>query len=220
MKRFINISKTFFCILVVLILAASVSFSAFAAEPKSGSYKDFIYTVSDSGKITITAYTGEAEHVVIPNVIDEKKVVYIGSASFSDNEKINYVTIPENVAAIDENAFSGCTNLERVMIPRSMETIKSNAFAGCTNLDKVFYCGTEYSWEKMDVPMLGNSYLLSCEFDFECQNSENIANNFPVTLFVWIIVGVVAVCLVIGTVAFIRFRKGGNNTPKKDNSNE
>lgn len=213
MKRFHNTSKVLLCVFMMLILVASLSFSV-SADTKTGTYQNFLYSIADSGKITITAYTGEETNIVIPKEIEGKKVSYIGSGAFIDNAKLKYVTIPENIVAIDEYAFSGCTSLERVMIPRSMETIKSNSFEGCANLSKVFYCGTEYSWEKIDIPMLGNSYLISSDFDFDCSNSENIANKFPVTLFVWIIVGVVVVCLGIGTVAFIRFRKGDKQISK------
>ena len=214
MKRFKTITKTFVCSLIMLLIVSSLCATAFAVEPTSGTYKDFLYNIESSGKITITGYSGEDANVTIPAEINKQKVAYIGSGAFIDNTKIKYVTIPESIVAIDEYAFSGCTALERVMIPRSMETIKSTAFEGCAALDKVFYCGTEYSWDKMEIPMLGNSYLLSAELNFDCNGSENIANNFPVTLFVWIIVGVVGAGLAVGTVTYIRLKKGGK---KQDN---
>ena len=215
MKKFINAKRTLLSFFVVLLLLFSVCGSAFAVEPASGTYMDFAYTVESSDKVTINSYTGEETHVVIPGTINGKTVAYIAREAFKDNTTLKHLTISDNIVAIDKDAFSGCTSLERVLIPKSMETIKSNAFEGCSSLEKVYYCGTEFSWQKLDVPMLGNSDLLSAKIKFECSSDTNIANNFPVAAFVWIIVGVVVVGIGAGTFTYLRIRKNSKKTKKK-----
>jgi len=97
---------------------------------------EYTYTVFD-GKATITGYTGSAEVLNIPSVIDQYPVVAIGALAFWNNDFIKRVVIPSSVTLIDRAAFLYCTALTSVVIPSSVAKIVYNAFIGCTALTSV-----------------------------------------------------------------------------------
>ncbi|MDD4839523.1 MAG: leucine-rich repeat protein [Clostridia bacterium] len=72
---------------------------------------DFEYEVNESGNLTITGINIDEEDVIIPNIIDGKRVVAIGERAFEGNTDIRNVTIPSSVTSIEDNAFSNCTSL-------------------------------------------------------------------------------------------------------------
>ncbi len=73
--------------------------------------------------VVITSYTGTSSQVKIPKSIDGRKVIAIGSNSFSENSQITSVTIPDSVQFIDAYAFDDCDQLKTVYIPASVEEI-------------------------------------------------------------------------------------------------
>ena len=98
-------------------------------------YGDFEYEVSGSS-VTITRYTGSDEELVIPSVIDGKKVKKIGAYSFSYRRSLKNVTIPNTVTSIGEWAFYN-SGLTSVVIPDSVTSIDQIAFCDCFKLASV-----------------------------------------------------------------------------------
>ena len=92
---------------------------------------------SDSEKITITKYNGNLAEVIVPAVIDGKKVVNISSNAFSWCSSIVSLTVSEGVMSIGENVFSNCKKLSVVKLPESLESIGKNTFENCTSIERL-----------------------------------------------------------------------------------
>lgn len=76
--------------------------------------------------------------IVIPDSVYE-----IGGGAFSNNDNIQYITLPtnDNFNVVSSSCFQGCSNLENIKIPNSVTTIKDYAFYGCNDL-KTIYIGS------------------------------------------------------------------------------
>lgn len=96
---------------------------------------EYKYT-EENGKITITAYTGSAIDLSIPQRIDGMPVVAIGDEAFRGMQ-IRSVVIPSGVKEIGWFAFSACTVLESVTLPSSVTSIGYGAFDYCPKNLKV-----------------------------------------------------------------------------------
>lgn len=97
----------------------------------------FIYTLED-GKATVTGFTGDDKHIVIPARIDGFEVYKIAANAFEDYA-LKSVIISEGVEVIDWFAFYRCSSLESVTIPSSVRRIGHSAFEGCSTRFTV-YC--------------------------------------------------------------------------------
>ena len=106
--------------------------SAFALQ--SG---DYTYSVSGNDTITITGYTGSGGTVEIPNTIDSKPVISIGSSAFEHYTGLTSVIIPDSVTSIGSYAFYHCTGLTSISIGSGVTNIDTYAFSGCTGLTSV-----------------------------------------------------------------------------------
>ena len=95
---------------------------------------DFTSRVLSDGTIEITGYTGDQTRVVIPHVINGKKVVSIGEEAFYSYESLESIIIPKGIVSIGDRAFYGCTNLQSVIIPDGVERIGVAAFIWCFKL--------------------------------------------------------------------------------------
>jgi hypothetical protein len=124
-------------------VAYDYNFSAFIVVDDSipDPAEDYTYEENEDGTITITAYTGSAEELIIPSEIDGKAVAEIGHDLFDfvngGNKTIKKITIPSSVKKIDEGAFVWAESLEEVYIEDGVEDIGENAFAGCQKLKKI-----------------------------------------------------------------------------------
>lgn len=92
----------------------------------------FTVTTND-GAITITGYSGGAEAVIIPAMIDGHPVVAIGQEAFAFTD-VAGVTIPDSITSIGYEAFDACTNLSAVTMPNSITNIAQYAFFRCSAL--------------------------------------------------------------------------------------
>jgi len=128
---------------------------------------DFTYTTNNN-EITITGYVGAGGQVNIPPTIDGWPVRVLTAGSFSYNDDIINVVVPDSVAEIGsgvgDGTFRACHNLETVLLgngvtnilapsfyntvklgtvvfPASLEHIGSYAFYVCTNLASVYFKG-------------------------------------------------------------------------------
>ena len=124
--------------------------------------EDFEYKVNDDGEsVTITKYKGEGGDVVIPKVIDGKKVTVIGIGSFSYCDSLTSVKIPDSVIRINsaeenqDGAFAHCASLKSVYMPNSLTVIGSRAFLRCTSLSSAEIPSS--------VTSIGRSAFLACK---------------------------------------------------------
>lgn len=98
-----------------------------------------VYAVSGNNRVEVVGYTGSATVVVIPEMhtigSKEYTVYSIASGAFSQNDKIEYVVLSDNISLIGNNAFMGCTALKRAHLGRA-SAIGGLAFAD-TAIDEV-----------------------------------------------------------------------------------
>ncbi len=106
---------------------------------------------SSKDVVTLRAYTGSAENVVIPAYIDAiyesafggnttmktvtmTSVKSMGKSVFRDCAALETATLGEGLTAIPTQAFVNCVNLTSVSIPATVTSIGGDAFIGCTSL--------------------------------------------------------------------------------------
>lgn len=118
-------------LLTVLSLLCMIAVSA-AAQAEDG----FSYSISD-GEATITAYTGSAAELILPDTLGGYPVTVIGVCAFRDCSALTRVVIPEGVKRICSNAFQRCTALSQLIIPRSVTRIDTHAFYACASLEEI-----------------------------------------------------------------------------------
>jgi hypothetical protein len=86
------------------------------------------FTAEPNGAgVTITAYKGFAEELVIPGTLGGQPVTAIGARAFEDKQ-LTSVYIPNGVTRIGDAAFAG-NRLTSVDIPASVTAIGDNAFS-------------------------------------------------------------------------------------------
>ncbi len=89
------------------------------------------------GGIEIYNFADDSENIVVPNTIDGKKVVAIGTNAFSDRQNLKSIIIPEGVTVIGDSAFYNCPNLQSVLFPDTVASIGAAAFGGCSSLTEI-----------------------------------------------------------------------------------
>jgi len=112
---------------VILALALVLPNMDFALQ--SG---DFTYEISD-GTVTITGYTCPAGDADIPDTIDGKPVVSIGSNAFYECYGLTSVRFPYSVRSIGERAFYGCAVLTKATFFGIAPTMGPDVFQGCSS---------------------------------------------------------------------------------------
>ena len=151
-----DLSKHFYKMLVRISGFGAVSSDAFKRIMPD--YSDFEFTESKNG-VTISAYKGSEETVIIPEKICGKAIVRIGDKAFKNNEFLRKVVIPNNVTEIGEEAFFRCIHLNEVDInvyTSKLKTIKCKAFYDCSML-KLLHI--PHSTERIEANAFGE-----CEF--------------------------------------------------------
>jgi hypothetical protein len=94
------------------------------------------YFITNSGTITITAYTGSGGVVVIPSTTNGLPVTSIGDSAFA-YRGVTSITIPGSVTSIGSAAFNRCTALTTAMISPGVTSIGVYAFSECASLTNV-----------------------------------------------------------------------------------
>lgn len=95
-----------------------------------------------TSSVTITSIDSSLTEIVIPSTVNGKPVRfdssnYWGPSTFTDNTKIESLTIPDTITSLPSYLCRGCTSLTSVSIPDSVTYIGQSAFEGCTNLTSV-----------------------------------------------------------------------------------
>ena len=97
-----------------LIIGTLAMFSS--CEEKEEDIKNFEYTTIEGG-IEITKYLGNSKKVVVPSVIDNKKVISITDTTFSGNIVLEEITLPEYLDIyFDSKLLKGCDSLKTINV--------------------------------------------------------------------------------------------------------
>lgn len=110
------------------------------SQKKVGEYvtpseSDFTWEPVENG-VAITAYTGSATAVIIPDTLGGKNVVEIRNGSFSQTEVLG-IQLPNTLTTVTEKAFFYCTTLVEVYFSDSVQQIAGHAFEGCIALSSI-----------------------------------------------------------------------------------
>ena len=113
---------------------------------------NFIYYYSEDGDgVVLGGYKGTDAIVVIPEIVNEKRVIMIGNGAFAGIKTIQYIILPDSIIEIGENAFMDCS-VESISIPNGLKKIGDGAFAN-SNISSVVipasvqYLGCACFWE-------------------------------------------------------------------------
>ena len=106
--------------------------------PKGYSYHQY----DDKNNIVIYQYNGNEEEIIIPEILDDKKVVGINEKCFYNgiiynNLTIKKITIPEGIEFLENNTFYNLNHLEEVYISKTINKIGLKIFDKCNSLKKI-----------------------------------------------------------------------------------
>lgn len=79
--------------------------------------------------------------LIIPDYIDNKKVVRIASDVFSNNSNLEYIKLGKYITKVDDYCFENCINLKEVYLNNSIEYYGKAIFKGCDNLETIHISG-------------------------------------------------------------------------------
>ena len=96
---------------------------------------DYIITGDDEKYATIIKYKKADKKNIIIDQIDNLSTI-VGASLFTNNQKIESVTLGAGVVGIEKNAFYGCYNLKEINLG-SCEGILDDAFYMCKSLYKI-----------------------------------------------------------------------------------
>ena len=89
---------------------------------------DFEYQETEIGDIKITRYIGKSENVVVPRLINGKKVTELAFKNFQDN--IATIYIPDTVVTIAGSCFRNAVRLEKVDFSEGLTVFSGETGAG------------------------------------------------------------------------------------------
>ncbi len=92
--------------------------------------KDFEFEAGEDG-LTVTKYLGSAKKIVIPSIVDNKKVVGFKREVFGGNIVVEEIVLSEYMTEVHLHYFNGCDNLKTLTL-----SLKG---------DEPYYCGSGYS---------------------------------------------------------------------------
>ncbi len=122
---------------LLLLAVCVVIFPLTAKETKAETEGDWEYSYRYGSGVSIDAYNGTDENVVVPEKLGGEDVEVIDIRAFSGNETVKTVKLPSTVTDIYDGAFANCTSLTEITIPSSVTYISDNAFSGCTSLKEI-----------------------------------------------------------------------------------
>lgn len=123
--------------LMILLTLTLQVFSILPQKFNAESSGKFEYTVEIDDSATITEYKGSEKSVTIPDVLDGHKVKMLDGGAFSDNTKLEELTIEGNIDTICTGAVYGCTKLQKVTLGSSLRLVQTLAIDACNKLTTV-----------------------------------------------------------------------------------
>ncbi len=135
MKQTMRFVALFLC--ASLLSAALLTPMAEAEEAREVRSGDYSYTLNRDSTATITQYSGDAEEVIVPGMLDGHPVTAVGDEAFMDLGILRSIVLPEGLLSIGDWAFSGCYSLVSVTLPQGLKSIGKLAFSLCESLDSL-----------------------------------------------------------------------------------
>ena len=127
-----------------VVKAVLVSLAAFAVAIGCFIYlnlnSSFIIDNVDGGATLVQYKPGLLDiqkGVVIPEEIDNKKIVSISDNTFSLNIYIPSVVLPDTVTQIGESAFYDCRSLSQITLSPNITKLSPKAFQSCYSLESI-----------------------------------------------------------------------------------
>jgi hypothetical protein len=111
--------------------------TASTSQLRSG---DYYYELMPNNSVKIDLYAGSDTELVLPDIIDGKKVSTLGTKMFFNSnirDSITKVVVPEGVTDIDGAAFFGCSSLTNISLPSTLQEIRYGAFYNCAALSNI-----------------------------------------------------------------------------------
>jgi hypothetical protein len=100
------------------------------------------------------------EEISIPNSVQT-----IERYAFEQCFKLKTFVFPEGVTYIGEYLFLYCYDLASVTIPKSITKIYSGAFSRCNSLTDIYYLGSDYEWNLIEIST-GNNPISNATIHF------------------------------------------------------
>lgn len=94
-------------------------------------------TKEESGKVTVTKYTGNEDMVVIPKEIGGKPVTKIAANAFL-KKKFTTIVFPESIREVARKSFVGCQNFTTLYMFDTVEKIYDDSFDNLTNFQHFY----------------------------------------------------------------------------------
>ncbi len=113
------------------LFAETQKFGAYALPEDGG----IVWFERLGASVSIRGYRGSAQKLVLPDTIEDQKVVKIDDGAFEYAETLTEVTLPQTVDAIGEYAFAYCKNLRSIDLGKKLRAIGESAFYQCDNLE-------------------------------------------------------------------------------------
>lgn len=102
---------------------------------------NYMFNASGANTVTLTAYNGTSENVVIPVNLTLNGTVYriTTIASYFGNASLESVSFASGsaVTTIEARAFAACSSLERIVLPDSVQNMGEYVFSDCSVLTDV-----------------------------------------------------------------------------------
>ena len=114
-------------ITIILSVFAALSLSGTAASAEEGCKHSII-----DGEAVIIGFSGEPEHLQIPDFIEGCPVTEIRDNAFYNCGSLISVELPDTLMKIGHHSFYACNSLESVALPEGLEQLGAGCFCGCT----------------------------------------------------------------------------------------
>lgn len=130
------------CLLYVAITRAQIKAYIFnnkdekKEDETNNTNVDFEY-IDENGTIKLIRCINEKECIILPEIIDGKKVETIGENCFKSLKKIKEIKFSNSIKYIEKMAFRNCSSLSNIELSDNIIEIGNNAFSGCKKLDSI-----------------------------------------------------------------------------------
>ena len=137
--------KKRFIILIMFLLLVGLTGTVLAKDKYTttstinGATINWEYELNDSNQIENLICTNPVDlsgNITIPDVLDGKTVIGIGSNAFESATNITSVTLPNSIQSIEYGAFKNCTKLTKIDLG-NITTLSYDVFKGCTSLTEI-----------------------------------------------------------------------------------
>ena len=108
-----------------------------ARKEQVNKQNEFTYILDREGNPVLSGYTGSANELTLPLLMDGRMVNGMRNAAFIGNRTLTDLTVPGFYRSVSAGAFSGCLRLERVYLRSGVARIESHAFSACPSLKEV-----------------------------------------------------------------------------------